>query len=261
MRNFLQELYDYVKYRIKEQSIPISTEEWIKYLSEKTGVSEYYVANGYQYLRSVAYWIYQAWELKNTPEKLAEINMTEENQQEICKWISEKDFSKLKEILNKNLPSSIKVLKISKVKDDFHSRFHAKKRVYRYLITTKPTTPFNDKFITHIKNINEELLQKAIKEFVGVYDFKYFHKTGSDKELTKREIFDTKFYKYKDIYVFKFTANSYLRSQIRLMVGFLLAINDNKQSIENLKEQLTLQKHHFKTPAVANGLYLAKIKY
>ena len=171
------------------------------------------------------------------------------------------DFFRLKEILNKNLPSSIKVLKISKVKDDFHSRFHAKKRVYRYLITTKPTTPFNDKFITHIKNINEELLQKAIKEFVGVYDFKYFHKTGSDKELTKREIFDTKFYKYKDIYVFKFTANSYLRSQIRLMVGFLLAINDNKQSIENLKEQLTLQKHHFKTPAVANGLYLAKIKY
>lgn len=171
------------------------------------------------------------------------------------------DFFKLKEILNKNLPSSIKVLKISKVKDDFHSRFHAKKRVYRYLITTKPTTPFNDKFITHVKNINEELLQKAIKEFIGVYDFKYFHKTGSDKELTKREIFDTKFYKYKDIYVFKFTANSYLRSQIRLMVGFLLAINDNKQSIENLKEQLTLQKHHFKIPAVANGLYLAKIKY
>ena len=173
-------------------------------------------------------------------------------------WI---DYSKLKEVLNRNLPSSIKILHISKVKDDFHSRFHAKKRVYRYLITTKPTTPFNDKFITHVKNINEELLQKAIKEFVGVYDFKYFHKTGSDKELTKREIFDTKFYKYKDIYVFKFTANSYLRSQIRLMVGFLLAINDNKQSIENLKEQLTLQKHHFKTPAVANGLYLAKIKY
>jgi tRNA pseudouridine38-40 synthase len=171
------------------------------------------------------------------------------------------DFFKLKEILNKNLPTSIKILRISKVKDDFHSRFHAKKRVYRYLITTKPTTPFNDKFITYVKNINEELLQKAIKEFVGVYDFKYFHKTGSDKELTKREIFDTKFYKYKDIYVFKFTANSYLRSQIRLMVGFLLAINDNKQSIENLKEQLTLQKHHFKTPAVANGLYLAKIKY
>ena len=171
------------------------------------------------------------------------------------------DFFKLKDILNKNLPSSIKILRIQKVKDDFHSRFHAKKRVYRYLITTKPTTPFNNKFITHIKNVDEELLQKAIKEFIGVYDFKYFHKTGSDKELTIREIFDASFYKYKDIYVFKFTANSYLRSQIRLMVGFLLAINNNKQTVENLKEQLTLQKHNFKTPAIANGLYLAKIKY
>ena len=96
------------------------------------------------------------------------------------------DFFKLKDILNKNLPSSIKILRIQKV--NFHSRFHAKKRVYRYLITTKPTTPFNNKFITHIKNVDEELLQKAIKEFIGVYDFKYFHKTGSDKELTKREI-------------------------------------------------------------------------
>ena len=171
------------------------------------------------------------------------------------------DFFKLKEVLNKNLPSSIKISKISKVNEDFHARFHAKKRVYRYLITTKPTTPFNDKFITYVKDIDKELLQEAIKEFIGIYDFKYFHKTGSDKELTKREIFDTKFYKYKDIYVFQFTANSYLRSQIRLMVGFLLAINNKKLTIEDLKKQLNLEKNIFKTPAKANGLYLAKIKY
>ncbi|MBU0923729.1 tRNA pseudouridine(38-40) synthase TruA [bacterium] len=171
------------------------------------------------------------------------------------------DFFKLKEVLNRNLPSSIKISKISKVADDFHSRFHAKKRVYRYIITSKPTNPFNDKFITYVENIDEELLKHAIKEFIGVYDFKYFHKTGSDKDITIREIFDTSFYKYRDIYVFKFTANSYLRSQIRLMVGFLLAINENKQSIENLKKQLRLEGHFFKLPSKANGLYLAKIKY
>ena len=171
------------------------------------------------------------------------------------------DFKKLKEVLNRNLPSSIKILSISKVKDDFHSRFHAKKRIYRYIISSKPTNPFNDNFITYVKNIDEELLKKAIKEFIGIYDFKYFHKTGSDKDITVREVFDAVFYRYKDIYVFKFTANSYLRSQIRLMVGFLLAINDKKQSIENLKKQLRLQEHFFKTPIKANGLYLARIKY
>ncbi|MFW2582333.1 tRNA pseudouridine(38-40) synthase TruA, partial [Aliarcobacter butzleri] len=112
-----------------------------------------------------------------------------------------------------------------------------------------------------VKSVDEKLLKKAIKEFIGVHDFKYFHKTGSDKENTNREIFDTKFYKYKDIYVFKFTANSYLRSQIRLMVGFLLAINDKKLTIEDLKKQLNCEKSIFKTPIKPNGLYLAKIKY
>lgn len=171
------------------------------------------------------------------------------------------DFFKLKKVLNKNLPSSIKILKISKVDENFHSRFHAKSRVYRYLITTKPTTPFNDKFITYVKNVDEELIKKAIKEFIGIYDFEYFHKTGSDKDITVREIFNTAFYRYKDIYIFKFTANSYLRSQIRLMVGFLLAINEKKLTIEDLKKQLRLEKNIFKTPIKANGLYLAKIKY
>ena len=171
------------------------------------------------------------------------------------------DFFKLQEILNKRLPSSIQIRHIVKVDENFHSRFHAKKRVYRYLITTKPTTPFNDKFITYVKSVDEELLKEAIKEFIGVYDFKYFHKTGSDKDVTIREIFETAFYKHKDIYVFKFVANSYLRSQIRLMVGFLLAINDKKLTIEDLKKQLRCEKNIFKIPIKANGLYLAKIKY
>ncbi len=171
------------------------------------------------------------------------------------------DFFKLQEILNKRLPSSIQIRHIVKVNENFHSRFHAKKRVYRYLITTKPTTPFNDKFITFVKSVDEKLLKEAIKEFIGVYDFKYFHKTGSDKDVTIREIFETAFYKHKDIYVFKFVANSYLRSQIRLMVGFLLAINDKKLTIEDLKKQLRCEKNIFKIPIKANGLYLAKIKY
>ena len=171
------------------------------------------------------------------------------------------DFSKLKDTLNQQLPSSIRVHYIKKVKDDFHSRFHAKKRVYRYLVTTKNITAFNNNFITQVKSINEEKIKEAIKEFIGVHDFEYFHKQGSDKDITIREIFDTKFYKYKDIYVFKFTANSYLRSQIRLMVGFLLKISEGKLSLDDLKTQLKKEKNIHRLPALANGLYLAKVIY
>ncbi len=143
----------------------------------------------------------------------------------------------------------------------FTQDFLQKKRVYRYLITTKPTNPFNEKYITYIENIDEKLIKEAIKEFVGIYHFKYFHKTGSAKRADKREIYSAKFYKYRDIYIFKFCANSYLRSQIRLMVGFLLAINDKKLKIEDLKKQLNCEKQTFKTPIQANGLYLSKIIY
>jgi len=171
------------------------------------------------------------------------------------------DFVKLKRVLNHQLPSSIKVKHITKVNLEFHSRFHAKKRVYRYLITTKETTPFNDKYVTYVPFINEKVIKEAIKEYIGIYDFKYFHKLGSDKEVTVREVFDTCFYKYKDIYVCKFTANSYLRSQIRLMVAFLLKINEEKLTIEDLKSQLNLEKQILRIPASANGLYLAKVTY
>ena len=172
-----------------------------------------------------------------------------------------KDFSKLKDTLNQQLPSSIRIHRITKVADHFHSRFHAKKRVYRYLVTTKNITAFNNKFITQTKNINENKIQEAIKEFIGVHDFEYFHKQGSEKDVTIREIYDTKFYKYKDIYVFKFTANSYLRSQIRLMVGFLLKISEGKLSIDDLKTQLSKKENIHRLPALANGLYLAKVIY
>ncbi len=171
------------------------------------------------------------------------------------------DLLRLKKVLNEQLPSSIMINSISVVSDEFHSRFHAKKRVYRYLVTTKRTTPFNSKFVTYEPHINEVAIKDAIKEFEGEFDFRYFHKMGSDKDITVREIYKTNFYKYKDVYVFTFEANSYLRSQIRLMVGFLLQISKGKLTVEDLRKQLNLQEHIYKIPAKPNGLYLAKVKY
>jgi len=171
------------------------------------------------------------------------------------------DLKKLKKIFNKHLPPSISVKSIQKVQDDFHARFHAKKRVYRYLITSNKTTVFNSSYISYHKYIDEERIKCAIKLFEGVHDFEFFHKKGSDKKNTIREIFSTNFYKYKDIYVFKFCANSYLRSQIRLMVGILLHISDGKLTIKDLENQLNKKEYKFKMPASPYGLYLTKVYY
>jgi tRNA pseudouridine38-40 synthase len=113
----------------------------------------------------------------------------------------------------------------------------------------------------HHKDINLDVLQKASKVLVGRYDFAYFSKSGSEPKSTVREIYDVKIYQYKDFVIFKFCANSYLRSQIRLMVGFLLKISDGILDGEDLRKQLLCEARISKTLAPPNGLYLTKIRY
>jgi len=171
------------------------------------------------------------------------------------------NLKKLKEILITYLPSSIKIKSLIKVSNDFHARFSAKKRSYRYIISKKELTAFNSSYMSYYSNINSDLINEAAKEFIGIHNFELFHKKGSEPLSTIREIFDIKFYSYKDIWVFKFTANSYLRSQIRMIVYALLEISNKNISINDLKLQIDNKKQISKKLASANGLYLSHIYY
>ncbi len=171
------------------------------------------------------------------------------------------NIEKLKTTLQKLLGDDIFLKRLEYVSDDFHARFSAKQREYRYFVSLKETNPFTKNYLYHHKNINLEVLQKASKILIGQHNFLYFSKSGSEPKSTVREIYDVKIYQYKDFVVFKFCANSYLRSQIRLMVDFLLKISDGILDEEDLRKQLSLQTHISKTLAPPNGLYLTKIRY
>ncbi len=166
------------------------------------------------------------------------------------------DIKKLHCVLNQMLPSSIKINSVKEVIDDFHARYDAKKRVYRYLLNNGDSNPFEDDFITFTKIDNFEKIQKNIKLFEGEHDFKQFMKTGSEVNSTRRIIYKAFAYKYKDLYILHFEANGFLRAQIRLMVGALLQLDAS-----SIQEQLLHTKQSKIKPAPANGLYLAKIKY
>jgi tRNA pseudouridine38-40 synthase len=171
------------------------------------------------------------------------------------------DLERLKTVLSKHLPNSIQINKIIQVSNDFHARFSARKRSYRYIISTKPLSSFNANYLHYSNNIDEKKIKEAIKLFVGIYDFEYFSKKGSEPKSTIREIYDIKFYKYKEFYIFKFTANSYLRSQIRMMVSFLLKISEGKLTLKELENQLQKRELVSWTLAPSNGLYLSRVMY
>ncbi len=171
------------------------------------------------------------------------------------------DLNKLKTILNYQLPASLHVRRIQKVTDNFHARYSAKSRVYRYILSAHNKNPFEARYITFVKHVNFKKIASAIKLFEGQHDFKNFMKSGSDSKSSMRTIYKAFAYQKEGKIILYFEANGYLRSQIRLMVGFLLAISEEKLDKEALINQLHCKDIYSRKLAPAEGLYLAKIKY
>ncbi len=173
-----------------------------------------------------------------------------------------RDIKELKKRLNFILPSSIFIKKIEEVDSDFHARFSAKSRVYRYVVKSGERDVFRSDYITYVKEeISLKRVSEAIKLFGGEHDFRAFMKEGSDVNNTIREIKRVRFYNYRDHYIFCFEADGFLRSQIRMMVAFLLKISNGELTANELKMQLKKEKIFCRDLALPNGLYLAKIKY
>ncbi|MFT5662486.1 MAG: tRNA pseudouridine38-40 synthase [Sulfurimonas sp.] len=166
------------------------------------------------------------------------------------------DLVKLKKVLNEMLPTSIRINTIIAVEDNFHARYGAKQRIYRYILKEGLSNAFENDFVTFVKELSFDELEKNIKLFRGEHNFKQFMKTGSDVKSTTRVIYKAFGYRHKGSIVLHFKANGFLRSQIRLMVGALLQLNT-----EQIKEQLACKNSYKIKPAPSNGLYLAKIKY
>lgn len=166
------------------------------------------------------------------------------------------DTQKLKKVLNKMLPSSIFIKRVHEVSHEFHARYSATKRTYRYIIKEGESSPFEADFVTFLYKVDRETLEKNIQLFIGEHDFEAFMKTGSQTKSSVRTIYKAFSYTYKGYTVLNFQANGFLRSQIRLMVGALLNLNATQ-----VQEMLQGKAIYPNRPAPPNGLYLAKINY
>ena len=170
------------------------------------------------------------------------------------------DLNKLKTNLNRKL-KDIEFKHISRVPHDFHARFSAKKRLYRYLFKTSKPSVFEQKYISYYPGFDSELLEKALACFEGEHDFNYFHKTGSITHTTVREIYKTGYKEHKGYHFIYFKANGFLRSQVRMMVEAAMLCARGELTLEQLSEQIECQEKHTSRLAPPEGLYLARVQY
>jgi len=171
-----------------------------------------------------------------------------------------KDLKKLKLNLNRNL-EYIYIKHITQVSSDFHARFSAKKRLYRYVFKTTQPSIFEKDYISYYTMFDKELLLKALQSLQGEHDFKYLRKTGSETHTTVREIYTTQYKERNGYHFIYFQANGFLRSQVRMMVDIAMACAQKEITLNQLNEQLNCKIKHSTKLAPQEGLYLAKVLY
>jgi tRNA pseudouridine38-40 synthase len=170
------------------------------------------------------------------------------------------DLKKLKLNLNRKL-NDIHIKHITQVSEDFHARFSAKKRLYRYVFKTIRPSVFEQGYISYYKPFDTAKLLDALKCFEGEHDFNYFRKTGSETHTSTRTIYDANYVMRNGYHFIYFQANGFLRSQVRMMVDAAISYAQDKISLTSLQEQIDVKRQHTTKLAPPEGLYLAKILY
>lgn len=163
--------------------------------------------------------------------------------------------------LNGNLPDYCRISKVEKVSKNFHSRYNAKSRFYRYQCYTGNSILFRNQSWM-LSGLDVDYLNSLSKHLIGEKNFLSFSKFNNKIKNTNCIIFDCKWSRSGSMITFKIKANRYLHHMIRYLVGTIIAIEQKKYSENEFQLLLERPKKNVKIfKAPAQGLILEKINY
>lgn len=167
--------------------------------------------------------------------------------------------------LNANLPRDIVVKNAVEVPADFHARYDAQGKTYKYrLYTGEFRDPIGRNYHYHIKEkLEMQSLEKALKVLMGTHDFKGFMASGSSVKTTVRTIDAIEVKRMEpNIYEVYISANGFLYNMVRIIIGSVVDVAKGKITTEQLKEALKHKKREFAGhTAPPQGLFLEEVRY
>ena len=166
--------------------------------------------------------------------------------------------------LNALTPDEISILSVEKVEDDFHARYSAKGKLYRYSLCPHPVqSPFRKRYALHFPfGLDKALMKQALLSFVGTHDFcSLANKHGSAKDSI-RTIFRADFIEDIEEWHLEFEGNGFLYKMVRNMVGLVLEVGMKKRASSDIPAILDAKDRRAAGMAApAHGLYLMKVLY
>lgn len=165
--------------------------------------------------------------------------------------------------INSLLPKDITVCWFQEVSLDFHARFSAISRSYRYIILNNLIrSSFLNKYSTHIySNLNVVKMNSVCKLFIGEHDFESFRGVGCYSSSSIRKITQFNITKIDKFIIIDITANSFLYHMVRNIVGCLILIGLEKKNKMWIFDLLSKKNKKFHVTAPPYGLYLTSVVY
>lgn len=166
--------------------------------------------------------------------------------------------------INRYLPDSIAIKWVKGIDEEFHARFSATARRYRYVIyNNRLRNSILAKGVTHVHSeLDHNLMHEAAQHLLGRHDFSAFRAVNCQANTPVRDMSNINVSRFGDYIVIDVKANAFLHHMVRNITGSLLAIG-NKDKPTIWMKTLLQGKDRTKASATAkpNGLYLVHVTY
>ena len=176
-----------------------------------------------------------------------------------------KDLTKFLKSINFFLnDKGIAIKKIKKRSNNFHSRFSAKERIYKYIIFNQISEPMIEKKRGwHVRKILDlDLIKKGAKKLEGTHDYSTFRASSCHAKSPIKTIKSVKIKSSKNRIEIQFRSQSFLQQQVRSMVGCLKYLGEKKWTLKKFEKIFKSRKRILcAPPAPAQGLFLEKVIY
>lgn len=165
---------------------------------------------------------------------------------------------------NALLPGSIAVLWAHPVPDEFHARFSAHGRSYRYLLINRAVRPaiHAGKMGWYHAPLDITAMQDASRHLLGKHDFSAFRAAQCQAKSPVKQLHQLDISRHGEMLVFDLSADAFLHHMVRNIIGCLVYVGKGKHPPSWLSEVLAGRERSLAAPTFApDGLYLTRIRY
>lgn len=179
--------------------------------------------------------------------------------------------------LNAWLPSDVRIIKVEDTAEDFHARFSARSKTYRYLLRNAPrVSPFERAYVWQVpETLDVSAMQTAANVLVGTHDFSSFCSAGSNVRDGVRTVSRSIIHyieadvvpyvptrEARTLLAYEVTANGFLRHMVRAIVGTLVEIGQRRRSAASMVKLLeAASRAQAGATAPPHGLFLVGVDY